>query len=445
MPSSQFQLDQRYETGEDGVIIHTGGSTTTISNETVTQASETDTDELTELILETRPEISDLIIDWKNNNANGSSSDLLDYLNSLEEDGDDDPETIVITNTYTKTLFFEQLRDIAFEVEGDVRIFITMNGSTVLDNIYTPSFDGLVHLDLQDLVRDNTVNYLSSICPDEDLVLDSGFVAQLYAHSRLYVRVTHAAGNVFDDYYFTVCGFESGAEEKCTDIDFLRIPRNYLLPLSTYMETAAQPYSDVFLYLESGQRQQLLGSVEKPFHPSEDYTPGNALIFSKDIPISAVPARSDEQFRLSLVSDGTRPQTNHLEGATFHRKISSPVLKICPGEFQQYIFLNKYGHYDNIPMSGAKTYAPEYDIENADRSYSVQKVRSTKREVYTQNTGPQTRATLEALAELLLSPEIFHYIPGKSIHRIVVENPTLTINSKNSINSATFSWRYAGK
>ena len=96
-------------------------------------------------------------------------------------------------------------------------------------------------------------------------------------------------------------------------------------------------------------------------------------------------------------------------------------------------------------MSGAKTFTPEYDIENASRSYSIEKVSSTKQNLWTQNTGPQTIDTLTALSELLLSPEIFHYIPGKSLRRIVVESPSLVVNSRNSIHTASFSWRYAIK
>ena len=443
MPQNNFQYDQRYEDSDD-IIINEPVSTV-ITDETASTASNMDIEEFSELIIHTRPELQDTISDWRTDNPSGTSSDLLDYLRDLETDEGDEPETINVTNSYVYTLFMDQLRDVAFEASGEVRIIIQMNGDTVLDNLYTPSFDGLIHLDLQDIVRENTVNYLPSICPIDDLVLENnGFLEQYYASSRLYVRITDTSGDN-SDYYFTVFGFESATADRVTDIDFLRIPRNYLLPMSIYLTSEEQKYVSLQMFLESGQRRLLLTSHVTPFADGADYTHGDSFLFSRDYPIAAVPARDGEQFRILWVADGHRSQTNHQEEADFHREAATPFLKKCPGEFHQYIFLNKYGHYDNIPMSGAKTYTPEYDIENAARSYSIDKVKSTKREVYTQNTGPQTRATLEALAELLLSPEIFHYIPGKSIRRIVVENPSLTINSKNSINSATFTWRYAGK
>lgn len=129
----------------------------------------------------------------------------------------------------------------------------------------------------------------------------------------------------------------------------------------------------------------------------------------------------------------------------YHREVTTPTLMIVNGEFEQYIFLNKYGRYENIPMSGAKTFSPEYTIENASRAYSIEKVSATKKNLWIQNTGPQTKATLTALSELLLSPEIFHYIPGESLKRIIIESPSLVINSKNNIHTATFSWRYVTK
>lgn len=432
---------------EDGSDLPLGGGhgdhTVVISNETTTSGSDVSLSEMSDLIIQTRPGFKDIIEDWIPLHPEAGTSDLLDYLESLETDGNDDPESVTVTNSHVSNLFLDELKDIAFEASGDIRVTIHMNGDVVLDNLYTPGFDGMVHLDLQDLVRQNTTNYLPTLCTIDDLVLE-GITMQIFAHSLLYTRITDASGNN-DDYYFTVYGFESGAQERCTDIDFLRIPKDYLLPLSMFMSLDDQRYGSLSTYMESGQRRQLLISRTKPFQAGADYTPGDAFLFSRDIHVAAVPARPGEHFRLVIISDGTRAETNHLEEATFHREIATPVMKLCPGEFHQYIFLNKYGHYDNIPMSGAKTYAPEYEIENADRTYSIEKVRSSKREAFTQNTGPQTSATLEALAELLLSPKIFHYIPGKSLRRIVVENPTLTINSKNSINTATFSWRYAGK
>lgn len=426
--------------GRDGTIQQ---PVSTIKVEEMSQtSSEVSSEEMSALITETRPEFKEAIDDWIPQHPGSSGSDLLDYLASLETDQGTEPETINVTETYVATLFLDELRDIAFTASDDTHIIIRMNGSIVLDNIYTPSFDGMVHLDLRELVQRNTVNFLPTICPDDDMITD-GIVFQYRAHSTVFVSVGYA--NTGKSYYFTVCGFESGAQERCTDIDFLRIPEDYLLPLSLYLPAPEQAHCNLSHFLESGQRRTLLAEETKPFKATQNYTPGNALIFSRDIPIKAVPARIGEQFRIVQVADGVTPQTILSEGTPLHREIATPMMKICPGEFHQYIFLNRYGHYDNIPMSGAKTYSPEYDIENAEKAYSIDKVRSTMRESYTQNTGPQTRATLEALAELLLSPEIFHYVPGKSIRRIVVENPTLTVNSQNSINTATFSWRYAGK
>ena len=66
------------------------------------------------------------------------------------------PETAGYDNPVD--LYFDQLKDVAFSAEGKVRVTIgfsvaNQRSGTLLDNIYYPDFDGLVRLDLQELVR----------------------------------------------------------------------------------------------------------------------------------------------------------------------------------------------------------------------------------------------------------------------------------------------------
>lgn len=356
------------------------------------------------------------------------------------------PETAGYDNPVD--LYFDQLKDVAFAAEGKVRVTIgfsvaNQRSGTLLDNIYYPDFDGLVRLDLQELVRSATSILLPQFA--ESKMVNAGTVFQHYADVKLILEtdMTHMF-KVYDDDSYVYEGravnwivhafaFESGAASRMTDIDAMTVPLDALLHRSFLQETDTLRGATITTILESGHRHEVIG--EPGTNASEDqeywsYAP--AYLFTRAIGISRI--HPSEPFR--LVYELTRSGMEK-------RVYATPVLTVGTGTYEQYIFLNRYGNFDTVACSGALTYAPEFEVESAERSRSIERTKGVRHDAWTQNTGPQTKKTLEALADLLLSPQIFRYVPGETPRRIIVENPTLTVNSKENINTATFTWRYA--
>lgn len=344
-------------------------------------------------------------------------------------------------------LFFDQLKDVAFAATGKVRVTIgytvaNQRSGTILDNIYYPDFDSMVHMDLQELVRSVT----SIILPDfaESGMVNAGTVFQHYADALLFIETDMEHSFEMNDgapYYETravswsirAYAFESGAKLRMTDIDEMTVPKDYRLHWAFAMTTDLERGATIAKTLESGHRSEAVGTDGTL--PSENSTPWGgqpAGLFMRKILIDG--DHPEEPFRYVF---------KHTRNGMDTRVFRTPVLQVKDGQYEQYMFLNKYGNFDTVACSGALTYVPEFEVESAERVRSVERTKGVRRDVWTQNTGPQSKKTLVALAELLLSPQIYRYVPGETPRRIIVESPTLSVNSLQNINTAAFSWRYA--
>ena len=403
---------------DDGSLQN--GRTTILSEHTENYAQMSAGGAKDALLLD-RPDLATLL-QGIDTSGMGTGQDVVNAVNALIRDSGSSADPVVVADGVEHgRLYLDELGDLAFEASSSIRITISIFGHTVLDNIYQPGFDGMVHLDLRDLVRSHSGIYLPSAFPEYTV---EGFYQEEDASFRM--SVTVEVSGTARHYALDVHAFESGAGERMTDIDEMSVPSDYLLPLSVYLDTEAQS-EPITAYMETGDGETELNTV----YLFAYFAPGDAYLFAQDVPVNEVPYRMGKPFRIRIESN--------------RGSVLTSVFTVANGHFEQYLFLNKYGHYDNVAMPGALVFSPEYEMENAHRTYTVEMVKASKNNLWTQTTGPLSRKTLEALSELLLSPIVYHYVPGKSLRRIVIENPALNVSSRLSVNSASFSWRYVDK
>ena len=427
-----MQETNSFQTATHEMYIDGEGQQSTSISDVSTPESSLKGEDAVELILDKDPSLGKYI-DRVIFDDTTTIQDILEQIQDIaDSDGDENTDTssIELSNANEGHLFIEQVADLTIPVsENDARIVIMSNGNTLLDNIYTPSLDGLVHLDLREFIYDNTAIVIPGHYTDPD---NDNYMEQEASGLFLEISVTH--GSTTDNYELWVNAFRSEALSRMSDVDRIDIPTDAIIPLSLYRDNnlSNAPFD---IYLVSGSRRQRIYEG----HIGD----GDGYLVNTDIPVSRLPYRMGEPFFLEFVVavNYTRDQYNQRHYTW--RTVRTPIYRVTPAEAEQYIFLNDYGHFDIIPMHGSLTLTPEYDIQNAFRSLGVERAKATMHPLYTQNTGNLTRATAVALASLLLSRRIYHYAPGGSIRRIVVESPTLSISAKNSINTATFSWRYA--
>lgn len=427
----------------DRDIIRDESQSTVISDAAVDTSTITDVHQFQQALIEQNPGKAETIASMDASDYS-SASEFLTALNDLITDtGGSEEDTIqLIPDTYTGDLYFDELKDLAIPATSYAQVTIQVNDADVLDNIYQPGFDGMIHLDLQELIREHSGIFLPTAIPGSDLFDDNGDLMQKHAHISLVITANFPLLTQATRYSFGVFAFDKDATKRMTDIDRMSIPEDYLMPLSLHLTAPmhANPITTAFLE-DTAHRIQL--NSGQPGESREDM--GDIFLVARDIPVAAIPYRKDTPFRIVLSTSYNRPRQVGRPVVNGNQTLYSPVFTVVNGQFEQYLFLNKYGHYDNIAMSGALTFTPEYNIENAHRSYVIDRVKGVKNNLWTQNTGPLSKTTMNVLSELLLSPFIYRYVPGESLRRIVTESPTLTISNKQSINTATFSWRYAEK
>lgn len=150
------------------------------------------------------------------------------------------------------------------------------------------------------------------------------------------------------------------------------------------------------------------------------------------INVADLPVQIGEAFQLMIKAEP------YIEGW------SSPVYRLQPGHAEQYMFLNKYGVLDVLPMFGDISYAPEYDTENGSYSDENFRLRMDVEDFYRQNTGHLSRRTMAALADLLTSRQIYHKVNG-TWQQILIEETDLSLSLRDNLHSCSFRFRYADR
>jgi len=357
---------------------------------------------------------------------------LTEIQTIADEENDDsiDVSTVDISEVHYGHLFIEEVADLTIQTAVRARITISADGTPMLDNIYTPGMDGLIHLDLRDLILYYTGIPLPELGDDVERYLDP-------EESGVYltIAVTHA-DNSSDEYELWVNAFKRDLLEKMSDFDRIDLPADARIPMAVYRDNnlSNAPVNVTFV---SASRRQLLhtGAIGD----------GDGFLVSADVPVSLLPYRQGEPFYLEFEIATERIYENGAAAGYVTRKVRTPVYRVTGQPAELYFFLNDYGNYDVIAMTGKLSAAPEFEIENAFRTSSIERVKATRKGVYTQNSGPLSRESVVVLSSLLLSRRIFYYVPGAGSRRIVIENPSVNLASSQSINTVTFSWRYADK
>ncbi|MBQ9474668.1 MAG: hypothetical protein IJU69_00220 [Bacteroidales bacterium] len=327
---------------------------------------------------------------------------------------------MTISELYTKGhVYLDDLGDVVFAASPATGTVITVtqtdSANIILKHKYYADNSGEVHLDLRDLVRGRTMINIPSGEP---------YTSADDSWMPLVVKQDNA------EYALHVYGYEDGLRLSLTDIDRLRVPRDYrlllTLPNMANVLDVNTAYSDIFF--QDHVRKYLLESVPVAYHDGD--------ILSWEYLVKDLPVVSGRPFRL-VISHQNVPQ----ETADDYPALTTPVYEVVEGEFEQYAFLTSKGHYENIPMSGDLKSIPEISFENAQHSSGLVKIRESRTDVYEQNTGWLTRRTAEVLSQLLSSPMIFH-LNGDNWERILIESPEVSLSKRDSLHNFTFTWRY---
>lgn len=306
-----------------------------------------------------------------------------------------------------KVLFFYELQPIIIVHPGStpLRVRISTDSSgDILDDTYYSDFSDLITIDIRDIVAAE----LSLSIPEigKDIQQTS-----LFAVFHIEIGDDEISGD------FTVNGFSSAASGKMTDIDTLRVPEDYMIPLSLYNNSES---FDIILHFPDG-----------------------SVVSDGEIIASASGVGATSRMFCITDSHAAGKKKFQVELSGENSKLYSPVFEVVSGKFEQYLFANRYGGFDNIPMDGALEFVPDMSFASGSYSDRNEKVSADSEYIYSQNSGYLSGKVIELASELLCSSQIYHLDPNGNFRRIVIIDSDLRNKSNDSLHSFTFRYKYA--
>lgn len=326
------------------------------------------------------------------------------------------------------------------------RVQIKTGDTVLLDNYLYGNYENEIHLDLRDLVKDNTYITVPGLI-DEDhptATPELKTMAESARHEEqavlpLTIIVTVSEEDTtysFRAYPFDVFPQKISSRHVFTpEIDELQIPEDYLLPLSIF---------DLSLDLSNNERRTYTILIEQE---GQNYDWQVAAVRS----IEAAVMTSHLATLPEIISGGYfRPEYGKPFRIGVHysvgwtKQVWTPYFKMTRKPMEQYAFLSPEGIYYNIPMSGKLWNRPEYDIEVLKTTYSFEQTGAHISDLHEQNSGPLTLKTAIALSKYMISRSVYHYDRDAAIWRkIIIESPSVNIAAKSGAYSLTFQWHYA--
>jgi len=345
-----------------------------------------------------------------------------------------------ITSRTTPAAGLEDLADLVIPnvpASGPTPISVWTGTTLLSEDKYYGDADNQVHLDLRDLVRENTLLLVPGLQTNGTTVTGADSFRKESTGS-VYLRIEVALTGQLSPttYFFRAFPYDYFPSRIDVDTDYvapidaLRVPADYLLPLSAFY-----PSQTAYESRLAGDIRYI--SAKRNIQLTPDAAISGAMddgMVSQLVPLNLLPFSLDEPFFLQL---------SYEDGENTHI-FTTPVFTPVREEMEQYAFLNAYGIYDNIPMSGTLTDMPEIELETLRRTGGFERISGRSSDLHEQNSGPLTYQAARALASYMLSDMVFHYDSNRNTWRqIVIETPSISIPRRSGVYNITFTWRYA--
>lgn len=290
------------------------------------------------------------------------------------------------------------------EIVFEVRITDTKNGGVLFHGRLWPDWNGRLEIDLKPIIKDTF---------KPEFIYRTG---PSYFDNYISLKIEELEYD--DEVNINVNLFSILSLERMSDIDEMDVPSDYFIPVG-------YPNLDsVSGRIKSNREDD--ADLERDLQYKDDVLGlGRNYLFLKP----GVWTMSPEAFYV---------QIDHEDGPCL-----SPVYHIVEGTFEQYIFYNRFGNWDNIAMNGRRTLSPEMEFSNASLGGKRCKGVSEISRKYTQNSGNLTRKTAAALMSLMDSPAIYHLTADKEWRKIIIEDCTPVINSDDSLHNLSFTYQYS--
>ncbi|MBR4089644.1 MAG: hypothetical protein IKK28_02055 [Mogibacterium sp.] len=294
---------------------------------------------------------------------------------------------------------------VAGSISSPTRITLsTAGGAKILGSIHYADFSGLITLNLSKILQAS----VSPRVPDDEW--DSNTEQAL----DLVFKVANAS--YVQEYSFQLNCFSKDALNMITDIDQLAVPMEPMLALPLTVHTPAT-------------QVRILRELERSVNELsiENCTDPLLGVSSKIIYLNTVADNSP--FRLLVTTD---------EGL----ELRSPVYTPVPGDFELFLFRNRFGAFELFPMSGNLVMTPDYKFDVSKVGGMANSTIKTEEVTLTQHSGPLTRKASKVLTSMLADGCAFHYVDDQW-KRIIITEIKSSLRKYDTLHRQSFSFRYA--
>lgn len=280
----------------------------------------------------------------------------------------------------------------------------TAEGAEILGSIHYADFSGLITLDLSKIIQ-------ASVFPR---IPDAVWHSSTEQALDLVFKVSTTTYT--QSYSFRLNCFSKDAQGMMSDVDQLAVPMSpaFALPLTVHT-----PTTEVRILRERARSVTEL-SVEQCTDPLLG-------VSSKLINIDT--AGDSAPFRLLVTTE---------EGLALRSPVYTPV----PGDFELFLFRNRFGALELFPMSGNLIMTPDYKFDVSKVGNLANSIVKTEAVTLTQHSGPLTRTASRVLVSMLAGGCAFHYV-GDEWKRIVITEIKSSLKKYDTFHGQSFSFRYA--
>ena len=351
-----------------------------------------------------------------------------------------------------KTIFLDDLKNLELTVFDNSNSTVILKcGNDVIFSmepyaIVDPNSFSVVSVDLYDVMLD----YLTLRWPERFERPQSG-TWTMTSESPEFTLIKYI-GDAYQTFLFRVAPFDSSEAltgGALSDLECVRIPKDYVYPVNAMLppviidstrEDAPSPFPEtVELFIEtsfeSGTTTDLVDSDS-----------GEQTAFEVGDTVTVL----EMQSRLIAFSGATLPSAPFRIKVEFStsftdRVVVSPLFTFAQGDFEQYMFRNRYGNFDNFPLQGVLKDVSEVSIENASLSSGRVRVRASMDERFHQSSGHLSVREASVLKGLLTSSHAYHLDKTSGTwRRIVIESVSVSRNARRAPEAGiSFEWSYA--
>ncbi len=315
---------------------------------------------------------------------------------------------IINIDNYSQPLFLDEMGVLeillsASELSTPLNVRVENSTGDNFSESYLADFEGKVIIDLRVLFSKD----FSFELPEIGGEVIQGSATQTYT---ITLSQDEGSSTVLN---LTVIASSSDASTTMSDIDIMKIPADYILPISC---------------LSDGEHSGVEFITSTNSATEDDYLTGNPdtqSLITRLMPLSATPADGAESFRMKLVG----------------RDVYSPHYVLGKGHFEQYLFLNRFGGYDNIAMSGDRTFQANTSHETGKYGGREAQRDSKMTPEYLQHSGYMSAKCVEAFSSLICSGQIFH-LQGGVWKRIVIIESDVQCSDADDLHSFSFKYKY---